>query len=186
MTTEETQLEVLKEINLTIRHWETLILATSKDHLTYIAVTVGGIGTAMAWPAYQWDLRNRIVQFLLVVAILLSISGACTLASQKNYMSRLYEERGKLLLWPVPRNKSRLAGWTVPVSISVLAFTGVCAVLGLRYFPERPAGILASVRLGKDTDLSMTDGFVQSDFEGACAIGEVKPPPGVNLKKCAY
>ena len=43
--------EQWKEINASVRHWETLVFETAKAYFNIVALALGGAGAAIAWTA---------------------------------------------------------------------------------------------------------------------------------------
>ena len=47
-----------KEINASARHWETLVFETAKAYFSFVALSLGGAGAAIAWTTVPSSLQK--------------------------------------------------------------------------------------------------------------------------------
>jgi hypothetical protein len=85
-----------KEINASARHWETLVFETAKAYFSFVALSLGGAGAAIAWTTVPSSLQKAGVAVFLTATILLSVLALIALKSQKAYLFGFYKLRKAL------------------------------------------------------------------------------------------
>ena len=204
--TKPSNVEEWKEINLTIRHWETLVFENSKSLFTAVTIAIGAAGAVVAWATVGLETQRIVVTLFLGAATALSLAAIAVILSTKAYLGGFYRKREALQdkfrqladavneagpddpIGIVKRIRNWLfkkQGWTLPALASCFVLTIVlCAVffkVTWSYEPER--SLLNGARL-QGADLSTVSGLNQRDLANACGDSKTKLPVGLVLPYC--
>jgi len=145
------------------------------------------------------DMADTVTVFLFA-AILIAICAFIALLSQKNYLNGFYQRRDQFQDLCL-REKTDGSGWIIRSlgngwsirslrsgwSIRSLMIVFVLVVLGSIFLLTAVLAKLRPTLTGarlQGADLSLVEGLVQSDFEGACGDANTKLPPGISLAPC--
>ena len=182
--TSVTDFEKLKELNLTIRHWETLLFENAKSFFTGVTVTLGAAGAVVAWSTVGLATQRMIVSLLLLAAIAISAGAIAVTSSTQAYLKRHYSKRGTLGSEESKTEKTNesfwtLTGWTVPSII--FCFVLIASLCGwfltvARSYQPPARSVLQGARL-QGADLSMVKDLTEADLTNACGDSRTKLPP---------
>ncbi len=192
--------DLWKETNVTIRHWEAQIFENSKNLFTAITFAIGAAGAVVAWATVPLKTQRIVVSLFLSAAIAISLAAVALILSTQHYLKRFYQRRRFFEKQfgqdetdvahskPVGLYSSSLrrkSGWTIPALTSCFVLTmllcGVFLKVVWSYQPER--SMLSGARL-QGADLSAVSGLTQRDLVDACGDANTKLPVGLVVPYC--
>jgi hypothetical protein len=187
--------ELWKETNAHIRHWETIVFETSKNFFTAVTVAIGAAGAVVAWSTIGISTQRIVVSLFLGAAIFLSIAAIALVLSNENYLNRFYRRRKKLEAQIQQEafdnagsgtgGRRFLTGWSMTTLkfsfVLAIALCGVFLRVVWSYEPEK--AMLSGARL-QGADLSTVSGLSQRDLANACGDARTKLPVGLVLPSC--
>lgn len=183
--------EQWKEINASVRHWETLVFETAKAYFNIVALALGGAGAAIAWTAIPSNVQKISVMIFLSATIVLSALAVLALTSQKAYLRGFYSVRKTLEASEVDKGnvhlklyeKQRGSGYTMVALWGGFFVAIAVAVLLLLLLPTTTRIPLLQGANLTGADLSTTR-LTQADLQGACSNGGTKLPANVSVDRC--
>lgn len=182
-------LDEWKEVNESIRHWETLFFENVKACFAAIALAVGAAGAAMAWTNVPRGQQRLAIVVFLGLAILVALFAFILVTSQESYLAGFYARRTSLrsagLSVREPKKAPR-SRKTVPVlRIGLGAAIAVSAILMIVVLTDiAGAPLLAGARLN-GADLTGVGGLRQGDLVGACGDSTTKLPQSLSIDVCS-
>jgi hypothetical protein len=190
MDQEHRDFETFKEINASIRHWETLLLGTAKDFISYLGLAFSAAGAAVAWSNTTWNTRRIAVCLFMLVCIGLAGCAYNILTSQQGYLDRFYKRRREDIFKEMKLSEDKVQGDPSGTTVQRLrrlflgaVIVAVGVLIGAIAIGNPMPGTLDGARL-QGADLSRVTGLSQKDFDGACGDANTKVPAGIYLTTC--
>jgi hypothetical protein len=194
MTTEAADvlkdIELLKEINESARHWEKLVFDNVKMFFKVVSLALGAAGAVIGWSTVTRPTQKVVIVMFLVTAIVVSSYALKAIRSTEAYLRGFYLRRDGIASQNPAlklRDKTNESGSTLDAIgacfwLAILLSTLLVIVTVTALEPSR--SLLDGSRLS-GADLSAVHGLTQKDLEGACGDASTKLPAGLKLKQCS-